>query len=64
MIKVIAYDSRNGKEYDSYELKDITFFDENGILRGVQYFIKLKYELNMFDEYGEDVKIEMQQIIK
>ncbi|MDU6995998.1 MAG: hypothetical protein E6356_14145 [Terrisporobacter othiniensis] len=59
MIKVIAYDSRNGKEYDSYELKDITFFDENGILRGIQCFIKLKYELIVTNEDNEDVKIEI-----
>lgn len=59
MLKVIAYDSRNGIKYNPSELQYITFFDENGILRGKQEWIKLNYELKLFNDEDEITKIEI-----
>lgn len=59
MIKVTAYNDKTGEKYNPGELQYITFFDENGILRGNQDWIKLKYELKLFNDEDEITKIEI-----
>ncbi|MCC0642233.1 hypothetical protein [Clostridioides sp. ES-S-0049-03] len=59
MIKVVAYDMRTNEEYPSNKLKYVTFFDEDGILRGIQDWIKLRYELNVTNDEGDKLVIEL-----
>lgn len=59
MIKIIAYNSVTGEKYNPNELQYITFFDENGVLRGRQDWIKLRYELKLFNDEDEVTKIEI-----
>ncbi|EGT4145720.1 TPA: hypothetical protein KPF99_003524 [Clostridioides difficile] len=59
MIKTMTYDMRTNKEYPSSDLKYVTFFDEDGILRGIQDWIKLRYELTVTNDEGDKVVIEL-----
>ncbi|HFL2422485.1 TPA: hypothetical protein ACG3H7_002584 [Clostridioides difficile] len=59
MIKTMTYDMRTNKEYPSSDLKYVTFFDEDGILRCIQDWIKLRYELTVTNNEGDKVVIEL-----